>query len=179
MAYCPFLGISPSTQQLTKCMGSQCACYFSKNGTYGCAVWVAAGVLDIVLNGNSTNNAADVAPSHGAVRGIATPSAAAKADNPAKMRKNRTRRYQIDNDAHTHPRMTRPILEIPDDLKKALDDNELWERYHARPPYQQNNYVGWIVGSKRVGVRAKRLAQLVSELQAGGQYMGSIYIPKR
>jgi uncharacterized protein YdeI (YjbR/CyaY-like superfamily) len=115
------------------------------------------------------------------VRGIATPAttaaaAAAKANSSAAKQNNP--RAGVATDAK-RPRVSRPILEIPDDLKKALDDNGLWERYRARPPYQQNNYVGWVIGSKRPGIRNKRLMQFVDELRSGAQYMGSAYTPKK
>ncbi len=40
------------------------------------------------------------------------------------------------------PQMKRPRYPMSDDIKKALDVHALWEAYSARPPYQQNDYVG-------------------------------------
>ena len=45
------------------------------------------------------------------------------------------------------------------------------DAYRARPPYQQNDYLGWIIGAKREDTRAKRLRQMLDELDKGGVYM--------
>jgi uncharacterized protein YdeI (YjbR/CyaY-like superfamily) len=45
------------------------------------------------------------------------------------------------------------------------------EAYRRRPPYQQNDYVGWITRSKLPATRSKRLAQMLDELERGGVYM--------
>ena len=76
------------------------------------------------------------------------------------------------------PRMTRQVYEMPDFITAALDESGLWERYRARPPYQRNDYVGWITGAKREETRQKRLAQMLDELQGGDAYMGMDYHAK-
>jgi uncharacterized protein YdeI (YjbR/CyaY-like superfamily) len=43
--------------------------------------------------------------------------------------------------------------------------------YRDRPPYQQNDYVGWITRAKLPATREKRLQQMLDELKAGGVYM--------
>ena len=43
--------------------------------------------------------------------------------------------------------------------------------YRARPAYQQNDYLGWIEQAKLPATKAKRLAQMLDELEAGGVYM--------
>ena len=68
-------------------------------------------------------------------------------------------------------RMTREIHEMPDDVRAALEGRGLMAAYHQRPPYQQNDYVGWISRSRLPTTRAKRLAQMLDELEAGGIYM--------
>jgi uncharacterized protein YdeI (YjbR/CyaY-like superfamily) len=68
-------------------------------------------------------------------------------------------------------RMTREINEMPDDLRAALEARQLMGAYRERPAYQQNDYVGWISRSKLPATRAKRLAQMLDELEAGGVYM--------
>lgn len=75
-------------------------------------------------------------------------------------------------------KMTRQVYEIPDFITAALDESGLWERYHARPPYQRNDYVGWIVRAKREETRQKRLAQMLDELRGGDAYMGMSYQAK-
>ncbi|OPX88093.1 MAG: hypothetical protein A4E53_02250 [Pelotomaculum sp. PtaB.Bin104] len=69
-------------------------------------------------------------------------------------------------------RMTRPVYDIPDYVVDALDKKALWEQYRARPPYQQNDYIGWITRGKREETRQKRLYQMLEELRAGSGYMG-------
>lgn len=76
-------------------------------------------------------------------------------------------------------RLTRPVYEIPDEVAKALDKAGLWERYRERPPYQQNDYIGWILRGKREETRQKRLNQMLAELKQGGVYMGMPYRPKK
>lgn len=46
-----------------------------------------------------------------------------------------------------------------DYLVKALDENDLCGQYRNRPPYQQNDYIGWITRGKREETRMKRLIQ--------------------
>jgi uncharacterized protein YdhG (YjbR/CyaY superfamily) len=75
-------------------------------------------------------------------------------------------------------RMTRKVYDIPGYIAAALDESMLWERYRERPPYQRNDYIGWITRGKREETRQKRLAQMLDELQAGGAYMGMAYSVK-
>lgn len=67
---------------------------------------------------------------------------------------------------------------IPDFIATALDQSSMWERYRARPPYQQNDYIGWITRGKREETRQKRLTQMLEELQSGDAYMGMAYNAK-
>jgi uncharacterized protein YdeI (YjbR/CyaY-like superfamily) len=60
---------------------------------------------------------------------------------------------------------------MPDDVEAALVDNGLMKTYRERPPYQQNDYVGWITRAKRPETRTKRLQQMLAELRAGDVYM--------
>jgi uncharacterized protein YdeI (YjbR/CyaY-like superfamily) len=68
-------------------------------------------------------------------------------------------------------RMTREIHEMPDDIRRALDERGVMAAYRQRPPYQQNDYVGWITRAKLPATRAKRLEQMLAELERGGVYM--------
>lgn len=43
--------------------------------------------------------------------------------------------------------------------------------YDARPPYQRNDYIGWIDRAKRPETRTKRIAQMLAELEQGDVYM--------
>jgi uncharacterized protein YdeI (YjbR/CyaY-like superfamily) len=53
------------------------------------------------------------------------------------------------------------------------------EAYRSRPPYQQNDYIGWITRAKRQETKEKRLAQMLRELESGDKYMNMDYRPKR
>ena len=75
-------------------------------------------------------------------------------------------------------KMTRKVYDIPDYVAVALDESGLWERYRARPPYQRNDYIGWIVRGKREETRQKRLTKMLEELQSGYAYMGMGYNAK-
>ena len=65
-------------------------------------------------------------------------------------------------------RMKRPIHEMPDDIRAALEGGKLMAAYTARPPYQQNDYVGWIGRTKLPATRAKRLAQMLEQSSLSG-----------
>ena len=67
---------------------------------------------------------------------------------------------------------------MPDDVLKALEQENLFEAYESRPPYQQNDYVGWITDAKRPETRASRLAQMLDDLTKGDRYMKMPYKPK-
>ncbi len=38
---------------------------------------------------------------------------------------------------------------MPDFVSKALSDRGLTEAYNNRPPYQRNDYLGWILRAKK------------------------------
>jgi len=61
---------------------------------------------------------------------------------------------------------------MPDFVKAALEAEGLAAAYAARPPYQRNDYLGWISRAKRDATQAKRLRQMLDELAAGVAYMG-------
>lgn len=60
---------------------------------------------------------------------------------------------------------------MPDDVREALTRRGLTDAYEDRPPYQRNDYLGWIARAKRAETREKRLAQMLAELAAGDRYM--------
>jgi uncharacterized protein YdeI (YjbR/CyaY-like superfamily) len=65
----------------------------------------------------------------------------------------------------------RPRYEMPDYFRDALNARGLMDAYRARPPYQQNDYIGWINRAKLAATRQKRLNQMLDELEHGGVYM--------
>ncbi|MBI5943917.1 MAG: YdeI/OmpD-associated family protein [Chloroflexi bacterium] len=60
---------------------------------------------------------------------------------------------------------------MPDYFRDALNARGLMNAYLARPPYQQNDYIGWIVRAKLEATKQKRLDQMLDELERGGVYM--------
>lgn len=74
----------------------------------------------------------------------------------------------MNNDFST---LKRPKHPMPDFVQTALFERGLMDAYHARPAYQQNDYLGWIAKAKREETKLKRLAQMLDELEAGGVYM--------
>lgn len=65
----------------------------------------------------------------------------------------------------------RPRWPMPAFVKRALEEAGLVDAYRGRPPYQRNDYVGWITQAKTPATQAKRLAQMLDELKRGGVYM--------
>lgn len=65
----------------------------------------------------------------------------------------------------------RPRYEMPQILHEALNAHNLMDAYLARPPYQQNDYIGWITRAKLETTKQKRLNQMLDELKTGGVYM--------
>jgi uncharacterized protein YdeI (YjbR/CyaY-like superfamily) len=60
---------------------------------------------------------------------------------------------------------------MPDFVRAALTARGLMDQYRARPPYQRNDYIGWIARAKTEITRLKRLNQMLDELERGGVYM--------
>lgn len=67
--------------------------------------------------------------------------------------------------------LSRPIHPIPEFVLQALEEHDVMDDFHARPDYQQNDYIGWINRAKREGTKLKRLNQMLDELKRGGVYM--------
>lgn len=72
----------------------------------------------------------------------------------------------------------RPRYPMPDFFRDALNARGLMDAYRSRPPYQQNDYIGWIVRAKLESTRQKRLNQMLDELEQGGVYMRMKWNPK-
>lgn len=66
---------------------------------------------------------------------------------------------------------------MPDFVRTALDARGLWAAYRARPPYQQNDYLGWIARARLDATKRKRLAQMLDELEGGVLYMNMAWTP--
>lgn len=73
--------------------------------------------------------------------------------------------------SETASRLKRPIHPIPTFVREALKASGLEAAYAARPPYQRNDYVGWIIKAKLPATQQKRLSQMIDELASGNIYM--------
>ena len=74
--------------------------------------------------------------------------------------------------------LTREIYPMPDFVRVALMRKGLMEEYESRPPYQRNDYIGWITRAKLPATQEKRLNQMLDELERGDAYMNMAYRPK-
>ena len=72
----------------------------------------------------------------------------------------------------------RPRYPMPEFFRDALEARGLMDAYLARPPYQQNDYIGWINRAKLEATKQKRLKQMLDELEKGGVYMRMKWNPK-
>jgi uncharacterized protein YdeI (YjbR/CyaY-like superfamily) len=66
---------------------------------------------------------------------------------------------------------------MPSNVRRALEESGLMGEYKKRPPYQRNDYLGWISGAKQEATRKKRLGQMLDELERGDVYMKMTYKP--
>ena len=67
--------------------------------------------------------------------------------------------------------LKRALNPMPQNIRAVLDERGLMDAYDARPDYQRNDYLGWIARAKRDDTKAKRLDQMLEELERGGVYM--------
>ncbi|MGD8814706.1 MAG: YdeI/OmpD-associated family protein [Anaerolineales bacterium] len=74
--------------------------------------------------------------------------------------------------------LSRPIHPMPDFVRQALEEHDLMQAYRNRPPYQQNDYIGWINRAKRIETKLKRMNQMLDELERDDLYMKMRYNPK-
>jgi uncharacterized protein YdeI (YjbR/CyaY-like superfamily) len=63
-------------------------------------------------------------------------------------------------------------------VRDALNERGLMDAYLARPPYQQNDYLGWIARAKLEATKTKRLNQMFDELEGGRLYMNMKWKPR-
>jgi uncharacterized protein YdeI (YjbR/CyaY-like superfamily) len=68
---------------------------------------------------------------------------------------------------------------MPAEVATALADAGAREAYDERPPYQRNDYIGWIQQAKTEYTRLRRISQMLDELDRGGVYMGMQHAPSR
>ena len=75
--------------------------------------------------------------------------------------------------------LSRPLHPMPDFVLEALETSGLAREYWDRPPYQRNDYIGWITRAKREDTRQRRLRQMLDELRQGDVYMKMEWTPQR
>ncbi|NMC53328.1 MAG: YdeI/OmpD-associated family protein [Chloroflexi bacterium] len=73
----------------------------------------------------------------------------------------------------------RPRHPMPAFVAQTRAERGLQAAYQQRPPYQQNDYIGWILRAKRAETRQKRLLQMLDELEKGGVHMGMPHAPSQ
>ena len=76
-------------------------------------------------------------------------------------------------------KLKRALHPMPEFVRDALTRRGLMDAYEGRPPYQSNDYVGWIGRAKLEATQQKRLAQMLDELEAGDRYMNMAWRPTR
>ncbi len=74
--------------------------------------------------------------------------------------------------------LKRPQNPMPGFVREALIARGLMEAYRARPPYQQNDYLGWIAQARLDATKQKRLGQMLDELEGGRLYMNMAWKPR-
>lgn len=80
--------------------------------------------------------------------------------------------------SETGSRLKRPRYPMPEFVTAALEQRKLMATYRERPPYQQNDYIGWITRAKQEATQQKRLQQMLDELERGDAYMNMAYRAK-
>jgi hypothetical protein len=73
--------------------------------------------------------------------------------------------------------LKRPRNPMPYFVRSALVKRGLLEAYQGRPPYQRNDYLGWISRAKLDATRQRRLRQMLDELERGERYMNMRWSP--
>jgi len=68
---------------------------------------------------------------------------------------------------------------MSEQIAALLEREGLRTAYDARPPYQRNDYIGWIERAVRPQTRMSRIEQMLNELRAGSGYMGMPWSPRR
>lgn len=74
--------------------------------------------------------------------------------------------------------LKRPLQPMPAAVRAALKERGLMAAYRARPPYQQNDYLGWIARARLEATKLKRLHQMLDELEGGTLYMNMAWKPR-
>ena len=74
--------------------------------------------------------------------------------------------------------LKRNVNQMPKNIRASLMRHGLLKLYNARPPYQRNDYLGWISRAKLETTKEKRINQMLEELKQGDRYMKMRWNPK-
>ncbi len=74
--------------------------------------------------------------------------------------------------------LSRPVQPMPAHVRRALNEHALLDAYNDRPPYQRNDYLGWIARAKLDETKDRRLSQMLDELSRGDVYMNMKWTPR-
>ena len=74
--------------------------------------------------------------------------------------------------------LKRNVNQMPKHIRALLMRHGLLKLYNARPPYQRNDYLGWISRAKLETTKEKRINQMLEELKQGDRYMKMRWNPK-
>ncbi|WP_312166891.1 YdeI/OmpD-associated family protein [Phenylobacterium sp.] len=74
--------------------------------------------------------------------------------------------------------LKRDLNPMPPEVRAALEERGLSAAYEARPPFQRNDYLGWIRRARKPETRQKRLDQMLDELEDGDIYMKMRWDPR-
>lgn len=77
------------------------------------------------------------------------------------------------------PELDRARHALPGFVRDALEDAGLMAEYHARPVYQQNDYIGWITRAEKIEARERRLGKMLEELREGSAFMATDTAPAK
>ena len=75
----------------------------------------------------------------------------------------------------THPNDTSQPM--PGNVRGALAKRKLLDAFHARPDYQQNDYLKWIATAVGPAARQQRLEQMLEELANGALFQSKPWTP--
>lgn len=75
-------------------------------------------------------------------------------------------------------RLKRAKHPMPMFVRLALPERGLMAAYRERPPYQRNDYLGWIARARFEATKVRRLDQMLDELQGGTLYMNMAWKPR-
>ncbi|HRH05886.1 MAG TPA: hypothetical protein PK702_08685 [Burkholderiaceae bacterium] len=67
---------------------------------------------------------------------------------------------------------------MPAFVRNALNERGLMPAYNERPPYQQNDDLGWNARAKLEATKLKRFNQMLDELQGREFYMNMAWKPR-